>query len=131
MTSPIDELLDRITALSSEIDNASLSPAARQALVDKRESLRDEARAIADEARHPASIAAEIEMLEARLEEIDGFLITKGHSEKYLSRTIQDPSAYSMNINARLDDHHEDEVATIRHRLERLRSLAPVQDQES
>lgn len=124
MTPSIDDLLDRITALSSDLDRDDLNPSERQSLIDRRESLRDQARAIADEARHPDSVAAEISMLEARLAEIDGFLITKGHSEKYLSKTIQDPSAYSLNINARLDDQHEDEVAAIQRRLGRLRSLA-------
>ena len=123
MTDTIDQLLERINRLSASLAADGLTDAERSRLERERDGLRARARELADQRRHPASIEAEITMLEQRLAEIDGFLITKGHSEKYLSRTIQDPSAYSTNINAMLSAQHEDEVSEIRDRLERLREL--------
>ena len=64
-------------------------------------------------------------MIERRLGEIDGMLITKGYSEKHLSRTIQDPGAYAHSINRLLGEEYGSEVEALEIRLAELRAIAP------
>ena len=89
----------------------------------ERTRLRNEARDLADRRRHPESIRNEIALLQERLEEIDALKIGKGYSEKWLKQTIQDPSAYSHNLNALITEEHETEVTEITERLSRLRAI--------
>ena len=98
-------------------------PVRRAALIAERDELRAAAMAAADDRRHPTSVEREIDMLEARLGEIEAMAIDKGYSEKHLGRTIQDPGAYRHAINRLLEDHHRTEVEAIERRLARLRTL--------
>jgi hypothetical protein len=126
VASEIDELLTTISALSDRIEALGVDDPERADLEGRRDDLRLRARSLADARRHPASIAAEIEMLENRLLEIDQLFITKGYSEKHLHHTIQDPGAYSHTINRLLKAEHEEEITEIRQRLDHLRSIEPT-----
>jgi hypothetical protein len=123
MTSSIDDLLEEITRISARIDDLPPGSRASEQLIAERSKLRLRARDMADALRHPESVRTEIEMLEGRRSEIAGMAITKGFSEKRLGRTIQDPGAYSHDINRRIEAEHAAEVDEINKRLEHLRSL--------
>ncbi|HSJ71704.1 MAG TPA: hypothetical protein VLA29_08685 [Acidimicrobiia bacterium] len=123
MTSSIDDLLEEITRISNQIDDLPPGSRAFEQLIAERAKLRLRARDMADALRHPESVRTEIEMLEGRRSEIAGMAITKGFSEKRLGRTIQDPGAYSHDINRRIEAEHAAEVDEINERLEHLRSL--------
>ena len=119
----IDALLTAIVDLSHQLDELSDDDPRRGELESRRDSLRSEAEAISDSLRHPASVAAEIDMLERRIKEIEAMAIGQGYSEKRLHTTIQDPSAYSHGINRRLEKNHEEELEAITLRLAHLRTL--------
>lgn len=123
MTSSIDDLLEEITAISAQIDGLAPGSRVSEELIAQRTKLRLRARDMADALRHPESVRTEIEMLEGRRSEIAGMAITKGFSEKRLGRTVQDPGAYSHDINRRIEAEHAAEVGEINERLEHLRSL--------
>lgn len=123
MTSQIDDLLEEITRISAQIDDLPPGSQRAESLIAERTKLRLRARAMADALRHPQSVRTEIEMLEERRSEIAGMGITKGFSEKRLGRTIQDPGAYSHDINRRIEAEHAAEVDEISARLTHLRSL--------
>jgi hypothetical protein len=123
VASEIDEILTTISALSERIEALGVDDPERTDLEGRRDGLRLRARSLADARRHPASVAAEIEMLENRLIEIDQLFISKGYSEKHLPHTVQDPGAYSHTINRLLEAEHRDEIAEIRQRLDHLRSI--------
>ncbi|MFO7699051.1 MAG: hypothetical protein R6W79_00395 [Acidimicrobiia bacterium] len=123
MTSQIDDLLEEITRISAQIDDLPPGSQRAESLIAERTKLRLRARDMADALRHPQSVRTEIEMLEERRSEIAGMGITKGFSEKRLGRTIQDPGAYSHDINRRIEAEHAAEVDEISERLTHLRSL--------
>lgn len=123
MTSQIDDLLEEITRISAQIDDLPPGSQSAESLIAERTKLRLRARDMADALRHPQSVRTEIEMLEERRSEIAGMGITKGFSEKRLGRTIQDPGAYSHDINRRIEAEHAAEVDEISERLTHLRSL--------
>jgi len=126
VTRDIDDLLAEIRDVSRQLDDETLDRAQRDDLTQRREHLRDVARTVADGGRHPASVEAEIALLEHRLAEIEAMRIGEGWSEKHMRRTIQDPGAYRHTINRAIDEHHQDEIATINERLERLRAIDPT-----
>jgi hypothetical protein len=123
VASEIDEILTTISALSERIEALGVDDPERTDLEGRRDGLRLRARSLADARRHPASVAAEIEMLENRLIEIDQLFISKGYSEKHLPHTVPDPGAYSHAINRLLEAEHRDEIAEIRQQLDHLRSI--------
>lgn len=123
MTSQIDDLLEEITRISAQIDDLPPGSQRAESLIAERTKLRLRAKNMADALRHPQSVRTEIEMLEERRSEIAGMGITKGFSEKRLGRTIQDPGAYSHDINRRIEAEHAAEVDEISERLTHLRSL--------
>lgn len=49
--------------------------------------------------------------------------IKKGYSERSTTRKIQDPGAYSRNINALLHSEYDAELEQISQQLERLRKI--------
>ena len=51
--------------------------------------------------------------------------IKKGYSERSTTRKIQDPGAYSHNINALLHSEYDAELEQISRQLERLRKIEP------
>ncbi|GMR02617.1 MAG: hypothetical protein BMS9Abin20_0959 [Acidimicrobiia bacterium] len=128
MQSPIDDLLSEITRLSVAIAGLPEDDPERRHLELERQALRDEAEALAFTGRHPVSVEREIEAIESRLEEIRAERITQGYQERRGGKNIQDPSAYSANINKMLDEHHAYEVGKLTARLERLRTGTPNPD---
>lgn len=130
MADSVDDILHSVRRLSASIDDLAEDDPRRSKLIAERETLRTLAANIADGHRHPESVENEVSMLEDRLAEIAAMSITEGYSEKHLKHTIQDPGAYSHNINKMLTDEHTHEVAEITARLAHLRSL-PRYDQSS
>jgi hypothetical protein len=120
MSDTIDDILARTRQISLELSTLDPEDPRRPALVEEQAALRQNARRLAEGSRHSVSVENEITMLEDRLEEIDGLQITKGYSQKHLTKTVQDPGAYSHNINRLLADEHADEASEIRARLEDL-----------
>jgi hypothetical protein len=68
-------------------------------------------------------VTRQIEALETRRSEIESFFIKKGYSERSTTKKIQDPGAYSHNINALLRTEYASELRTIENQLERLRNI--------
>jgi len=130
MASPIDDLYTTIISLSSRIADLPDGDPTRDKLERKRETLRGQAAAIALEGRHATSISREIEVIEHRLATIEAMLIREGYQEKRGGKNIQDPGAYSANINRLLAQQHENEVRTLTAQLERLRSRTDARDTE-
>jgi hypothetical protein len=120
-----DAILRSVQQLSASIEAMPEDDLRRDTLIREREALRSRAAALADEHRHPVSVQNEISMILQRLSEIDAFAIKEGYSEKHLKHTIQDPGAYSHNINKLLAQQHEYEVAELEARLAHLRTLEP------
>ena len=125
MADSIDDILHSVQKLSASINNLAEGDPRRSGLIAERESLRTQAATVADGHRHPVSVENEISMLEDRLSEITSLNIKQGYSEKHLKQTIQDPGAYSHNINALLHEEYGPELASIKGQLDRLRKITP------
>jgi hypothetical protein len=123
MADSVDDILHSVQKLSASIDILAEDDPRRSGLIAERATLRTRAATIADEHRHPVSVENEISMLEDRLAEITAMNINQGYSEKHLKHTIQDPGAYSHNINTMLTEEHAHEVEAITARLAHLRTL--------
>ena len=132
MTSEADRILQRAKTVNAALEDPELEPSVRQSLENEQTELRMQARRLAETGRHPQSVEAEISMIEERLTAIDAMQITKGYSEKRLSRTVQDPGAYRYTINRMLDEEHSAEVAELEQRLAELRRIqsASADDEE-
>ena len=128
MTSEADDILGRSREIRSALNDPHLGANDRRALETELTELRDRARRVAAERRHPDSVAAEVDMIEARLAEIEQMSITKGYSEKHLSRTVQDPGAYRYAINDLIEQEHAEEVEYLTSRLAELRALGGTAD---
>lgn len=127
MNPTIDDIFREAHAVSLQLDQMSEDDPNRNPLLRKRDRLRAKAHALANSRRHPVSVENEITMLQARLDEIDGLFVTKGYSEKHLTKGFSDPGAYSANINHQLDAEHASEIAEIDRRLAELRKInSPV-----
>ena len=124
----IDELLADIKAVSARIDALDADDPKRERLEAQRSALRETAQHIADATRHPDAIVRHIEALETRLREIERLIIKQGYMEKTVGPRIQDPGAYSHNINKAIAEDHADEVRAINDQLTRLRAVAPQAD---
>ncbi len=123
MPDSIDELLSEIRSLSSQLRGLDSESAEALRLEARKQELRELAQRTADAGRHPESVATQIESLEQRLAQIDGMLITKGFSERRQGKVIQDPGAYSHNINKAIEADHASEVESIKTQLARLKSI--------
>ena len=130
MLDPIDELLAEILSISSRLTGLEPDSAEAIQLEGRREELRDLAKRTADAGRHPDSIATQIESLEQRLARIKGMLITQGYSERRQGKVIQDPGAYSHNINKAIEADHATEVEAINDQLARLRAIGATDKPE-
>lgn len=128
MTHSIDDIYTTIISLSSQIANLPPTDPKRKRLEHEREAVRSRAAALATEGRHPRSVELEIEVIEARLDEINAALIKEGYMERRAGRNIQDPGAYSSTINHLLRSHHAEEVRNLTEQLERLRPPSPSDD---
>jgi hypothetical protein len=123
MADDIDDLFAQIQSLAAQLDRLSPTDPNRSRLETDRDQLRRRAVAVADAGRHPQSVARQIDALEARRTEIESFFIKKGYSERSTTKKIQDPGAYSHNINALLRAEYASELTTIRNQLERLKNI--------
>lgn len=123
MPDDIDDLFAQIQALAEQLDRLPPTDPNRSRLEADREQLRRRAVAVADGGRHPQSVTRQIEALETRRSEIESFFIRKGYSERSTTKKIQDPGAYSHNINALLRAEYASELRTIKNQLERLKSI--------
>jgi hypothetical protein len=119
----IDDIFEKVSALSRELDALTDDDPARVDLIERRQQLRSDARRIAESARHPLSVEAETSMLVSRLAEIDALFVTKGYAEKHLTKGFSDPGAYSAVINKKLGDDHAEEIADIEARLSALSKI--------
>jgi hypothetical protein len=123
MPDDIDDLFVQIQSLAEQLDQLPPADPNRSRLEADREQLRKRAVALADAGRHPESVTRQIEALETRRTEIESFFIKKGYSERSTTKKIQDPGAYSHNINALLRAEYASELRTIENQLERLRNI--------
>jgi len=121
MARSIDDIYTTIIFLSERIANMSPDDPARARLEREREEVRSRAAAIASKGRHPKSVELQVEAIKQRLEEIDALLIKEGYMERHIGKAVQDPSAYSTNINRLLTQRHAEEVRSLTEQLERLR----------
>lgn len=122
MADSIDDLLAEIQSISRELESDDLTTKQRQRLIDRKDGLQAEARRIALEGRHPVSVDNQIESLERRRAHINDQFIKPGYSEKRGGKNIQDPGAYSHNINKMLLDKYQEELDEIERQLSLLRS---------
>jgi hypothetical protein len=129
MNPTVDDIFREANALSLELGQMDDADPKRESLLRRRNRLRARAQTLADAKRHPVSVENEIAMLEARLEEVDALFITKGYSEKHLTKGFSDPGAYSANINRMLDSEHQAEIADIEQRLDDLRKIKPPDEE--
>jgi small-conductance mechanosensitive channel len=125
MPDDIDDLFTRIRTLAEQLERLPPSDPNRARLEADRDHLRRQAAELADAGRHPESVARQIEALEARRSEIEGLFIKKGYSERSTTKKIQDPGAYSHNINALLRDEYGPELESIQQQLDRLSAISP------
>jgi hypothetical protein len=123
MPDDIDDLFTQIQSLAEQLEHIPPKDPNRSRLEAERDQLRRRAIAVADAGRHPQSVARQIEALETRRSEIESFFIKKGYSERSTTKKIQDPGAYSHNINALLRAEYASELTTIKNQLERLRNI--------
>lgn len=122
MGSPeINELFERVAAIANRLSQLSADDPRRTALETEREALRNRVDRLSMTGRHPTSVEREIAAIEARLDEISAMTITEGYQERRGGRNLQDPSAYSANINKLLTAQHAEEVDELTRRLDRLR----------
>jgi hypothetical protein len=122
MTRSIDDIYSGIVSLSDQIAKLPVGDPQRTRLEHERELMRSQAAAIAARGRHPTSVALEIEAIEHRLGHIAALQITEGYAERRGGKNLQDPGAYSANINRLLTEQHAAEVTQLTEQLERLRS---------
>ncbi len=123
MTDNVDDILAQVRSLTEQLDRLGPTDRNRNRLETDREQLRQRAARLADAGRHPRSVALQIEALEARLTVMESESIKKGFSERSTTKKIQDPGAYSHNINSMLREKHAKEHATILQQLKRLRAI--------
>ncbi len=128
MKPPIDEIFERVRAISDRLTTLDVDDPQHKELLKERAQLRADAVALANSARHPRSVETEISMLLARLAEIDDSFITKGYAEKHLTKGFSDPGAYSSTINRKLSEEYANEVSTIEERIAELVNLEPGVD---
>ncbi|MCL1594553.1 MAG: hypothetical protein M3132_09400 [Actinomycetia bacterium] len=120
MAESIDDLYARIVRISSDLHSLPDDHPNRLKLENERDTLRIQAADIAAAGRHPVSVEREIESIKQRLEEIERLQITEGYSERRGGKNLQDPGAYSANINSLLSEQHATEVAQLTERLTQL-----------
>jgi len=118
----IDDLLAELVDLSGRLGGDDLTPAERSRLEDRRSRLRELARRVDDASRSRAVLENELGTLRRRLAEIDDRPIGKGWTEKTNTRWLNDPGAYSSQINRMIDDQDRDERTRIVERIGEIES---------
>jgi hypothetical protein len=125
MADSIDALLAEIHSITTALESDDLTDRQRTELLDRKEVLQTQARGLALAGRHPTAVANQIESLEARRDHINSQFIKPGYSEKRGGKNIQDPGAYSHNINRLLRDKYQTELDEIEEQLALLRNNEP------
>ncbi|GMQ97903.1 MAG: hypothetical protein BMS9Abin17_0406 [Acidimicrobiia bacterium] len=125
MSETIDELYERLLRVTTEIDRLPQDHPNRKRLEHERDEMRARAAELSAAGRHPVSVEREIESLERRLHEIESMQITEGYQERRGGKNLQDPGAYSSTINRLLEEHHDQEVTTLRDRIAYLKQESP------
>jgi hypothetical protein len=131
MANEIDDLFTQIQSLAEQVESLPPKDPSRARLEADRDQLRRRAAMIADEGRHPQSVALQIEALERRRSEIESLFIKKGYSERSTTKKIQDPGAFSHNINKLLRAEYASELTTIENQLVRLRRIDTQREESS
>ena len=122
MADSIDDLLAEVRDLTRRLESDELTTRQRQSLTHQKDKLQAKAKSIATAGRHPVSVENQIESLERRRSEINEQFIKPGYSEKRGGKNIQDPGAYSHNINKVLGEKYKTELDDIERQLSTLRS---------
>jgi len=126
----IDDLLEELVFLSDRLGRDDLTPDERTRLEDRRSYLRGVARRADDASRSRAVLENELGALRRRLAEIDDRPIGKGWSEKTNTRWLNDPGAYSSQINRMISDQDRDERARIVERIGEIESALTGNDRD-
>jgi len=113
MTDVTGDLLAEITRLARELQDPDLTAKERQRLETRKADAQERARQLSLAGRHPRSVEAQLETLAARRAEIMDEFIKPGYSEKRGGKLIQDPGAYSHNINKLLQEKAKQELDEI------------------
>ena len=116
----VDEALAEIVSLSGQIDALAPDDRRRATLEHQRDQLRAAAREAADASRSNAGLRHELESLRRRLSSIDERPIGKGWAEKGNYGWVNDPSAYSTEINRAIEGQDAEERALIVTRIAEL-----------
>lgn len=124
MADIVDDIFAQIRSLAEQLDRLPPTDPNRARLEADRDQLRQRASVLADSGRHPSSVERQIEALESRQAEIEQMFIKQGYSERSTTKKIQDPSAYSRNINRLLHDEYGAELSSIKEQLDRLRRIS-------
>lgn len=121
MAEDIDELLTEIHSITQQLGDEGLSAGERRHLTHRKEALQKTARDLSLSGRHPIAVANQIESLERRKAFIEAQFIKPGYAEKRGGKNIQDPGAYSRNINLVLGEKYRTELDEIERQLRLLK----------
>jgi len=126
----IDDLLAELVDVSDRLAGDDLTTGERTRLENRRTVLRDVARRADDASRTRPVLKNELGALRRRLAEIDDRPIGKGWSEKTNTRWLNDPGAYSSQINRMISDQDRDERARIVERIVEIESALTGDDRD-
>jgi len=126
----IDDLLAELVDVSDRLAGDDLTAGERTRLENRRTVLRDVARRADDASRTRPVLENELGALRRRLAEIDDRPIGKGWSEKTNTRWLNDPGAYSSQINRMISDQDRDERARIVERIVEIESALTGDDRD-
>ena len=126
----IDDLLAELVDVSDRLAGDDLTTGERTRLENRRTVLRDVARRADDASRSRPVLENELGALRRRLAEIDDRPIGKGWSEKTNTRWLNDPGAYSSQINRMISDQDRDERARIVERIGEIESALTGNDRD-
>ena len=126
----IDDLLAELVDVSDRLAGDDLTTGERTRLENRRTVLRDVARRADDASRSRPVLENELGTLRRRLAEIDDRPIGKGWSEKTNTRWLNDPGAYSSQINRMISDQDRDERARIVERIGEIESALTGNDRD-
>lgn len=122
----IDQALAQIVDLSAKIEALEPDTPGRTALERQRESLRIDVREATDATRSVPGLMNELGTLQRRLAQIDERPIDSGWAEKTRYRGVRwinDPGAYSNQINAMIHAQDADERAVIVARIAEIETV--------
>ena len=122
----VDQALSEIITLSERIGELEPGVPKRIALEREREGLRTDVRTAYDASRSESVLLNELGALQRRLAQIDERPIDSGWAEKARYRGVRwinDPGAYSNQINAMINAQDADERETIVTRIAEIKAV--------